>query len=551
MQSHKATERQSLARSLAFLFLALMLAALGARFWATEKSAGLTGPTHIAAGGGLVYLYAAGDMFTLTAGGDLLSASTPDRTGLSDDPIDLRVLGNGQLLIAEQRPAAIKVCNTENWVCSLHEASPVTVAKRQFKVLPDASGTDMLVTDAPGDTLWRIGKKLDEPQKLLPDHTLAGPNDLAYGDEGKLWIADTDHRRIVELVPSPDGTFLPGREHSAVNSLTVQDRYYPMMLARRADGRLWVIQAADFSKAEADLVIYDQEQGAQALVALPRGAYPTDIVAIEGAALVTDLEQFRVYRVDSDTADVSEFGDEAFRGHLARVQDRQNDYKLMGVISLVVLILSAGLMVAAALKATPKYKRWTEPTLILDPDNAAEQVPATTGVYWLKRDPKMERSLKWLEHLGLILFIILVVGALALYLWVRIQAGPDPAPEISEKTNELGMVLLLSGVMLIFLMPIFRLATRNLKRRLGTDGKRLYIRLVEGRELAVEPSSLFYTSQAVLYRQYTLPLFGGKQNAIYAKGEVETWLAPLLRQSTRLTAIEGIKYQWKNRVSRL
>lgn len=528
-----------------------MLAALGARFWTTEKAAGLTGPTHIAAGGGQVYLFAAGDIFSLTAGGELLSVFPPDLTGLSDDPIDLRVLSNGQLLIAEQRPAAIKVCDPENWTCRPHEAAPGAFAKRQFKVLPDASGTDLLVTDAPGDMLWRIGKNTDEPQKLLPDHSLAGPNDLAWGDESKLWVADTDHRRILELVPSPDGAFLPGREHSAVNKLTVKERHYPMMLARRADGRLWVIQAADFSKAEADLVIYDQEQGAQALVALPRGAYPTDIVAVEGAALVTDLEQFRVYRVDSDTLVVNEFGDETFRGHLARIQDRQNYYGLLGGISLFGLILSAGLMVAAALKATPKHKRWTKLPLVLDPDNAADQVPATKGIYWLKRDPKMERSLKWLEHLGWILFIILVVGALALYLWIRNFAGPDPGPDISNKTNDLGMVVLLSGVMLAFLIPVLRLATRNLKRRLGTDGKRLYIRLAEGRELSVEPASLFYTSQAVLYRQYTLPLFGGKQNAIYAKGEVETWLAPLLRQSTRLTAIEGIKYQWKNWVSRL
>jgi hypothetical protein len=546
LHSHQPPERNSQAKGLAFLFLALMLAALGARFWATEKAAGLTGPTHIAAEGGLVYLFASGDMFRLTADGALLSVTPSERTGLSDDPIDLRVVDNGQLLIAEQQPAAIKVCNPESWACRPHEAALGNFAKRQFKVLPDASGTGLLMTDAPGDTLWRIYNNTSEPQKLLPDHTLAGPNDLVYGDEGKLWVADTDNRRIVELVPSTDGAFLPGREHSAVNDLTVNERYFPMMLARRADGRLWVIQAADFSKAEADLVIYDQEQGAQALVALPGGAYPTDIAAIQGAALVTDLEQFRVYRVDSATADVDEFGDEAFRAHLAQIQDRQNHFKLLGVISLVVLIFSAGLMVAAAVKGTPKHKRWTEPPLTLDPANAAEQVPATTGVYWLKRDPKMEWSLKWLEHLGLILFIILVVGALALYLWIRILAGPD----ISEKTNELWIPLLLSGVVLAFLVPVMSLATRNLKHRIGTDGKRLYIRLAEGRELAVDPSSLFYTSQALLYRQYTLPLHGGKQKAIYAKGEVETWLAPLLRQSTRLTALEGIKYQWKNGVFR-
>ena len=39
-----------LATGLTFLFLTLLLAGLAARFWASEKAYGFTGPTHIAAG---------------------------------------------------------------------------------------------------------------------------------------------------------------------------------------------------------------------------------------------------------------------------------------------------------------------------------------------------------------------------------------------------------------------------------------------------------------------------------------------------------------------
>jgi hypothetical protein len=40
-----------------------------------------------------------------------------------------------------------------------------------------------------------------------------------------------------------------------------------------------------------------------------------------------------------------------------------------------------------------------------------------------------------------------------------------------------------------------------MKRKLGTDGKRLYIRLADGRELSVDPSQLAYTNRLILYRQ--------------------------------------------------
>jgi hypothetical protein len=129
--------------------------------------------------------------------------------------------------------------------------------------------------------------------------------------------------------------------------------------------------------------------------------------------------------------------------------------------------------------------------------NAPEQVPPIKGIHWLERDPKTERSLRWLEHLG-------------------------------------------------FILPVIHFSTRAMKRKLGTDGKRLYIRLTDGRELSADPSQLAYTNRLILYCQYTLPLQGGKQQALYAPGEVDAWIAPLLRQSRKLTEMQALKQQLKS-----
>ncbi len=158
----------------------------------------------------------------------------------------------------------------------------------------------------------------------------------------------------------------------------------------------------------------------------------------------------------------------------------------------------------------------------------------------------MDRSLKWLEQLGFILFILMITGALLIYLWARIQAGPNPGEELDAKLDDLGIILLFGGVILGLMIPVLRVSVRAMKHRLGTDGKRVYIRLSDGRELAVDPSQLAYTNRAILYRKYTLPLLGGKQQPIYVAGEVETWLAPLLRQARMLTPAQAMKHQWKN-----
>jgi hypothetical protein len=213
-----------LASGLAFLFLALLLAGLAARFWASDKAYGFTGPTHIAAGEQHVYLFASGDIYRLTHAGELLSVSPPGLTGLKDDPIDLRVSPDGQLLIAEQRPALIRLCDVDSWNCRPIGAGAQAVIERQFKVLAGASPNELLLTDARGDTLWRLPGDGGEPQKLLAVGTLAGPNDIAFDAGGNLWIADTDHRKIVELLPSGNGDYQAGREHSAMNPLTVGER---------------------------------------------------------------------------------------------------------------------------------------------------------------------------------------------------------------------------------------------------------------------------------------------------------------------------------------
>ena len=221
-------------------------------------------------------------------------------------------------------------------------------------------------------------------------------------------------------------------------------------------------------------------------------------------------------------------------------------YDRLGNWFLAAMILFAVLMIPAAIRATPKERRWTPAPTAFDFSNVPEQVPPIKGIHWLERDPKTERSLKWLEHLGFILFILMIAGAFALYAWVRIQAGPDPGEEQLAKLNELGITLLLSGLLGALVLPAIHFSARVLKRKLGTDGRRLYIRLTDGRELSVDPSQLAYTNRLIFYRKYTLPLQGGKQQRLYAPGEVETWIAPLLRQSRKLTELQALKHQLNN-----
>ena len=536
---------------LAFLFLLLLLASLAARFWAGEQSYRFIGPTHIAAGAGQVWVFASGELFRLAPDGESVGVYPASQTGLESDPIDLRVMTDGRLLLAEQQPARIRLCDPGTWECDSILAAAVSGIKRQFKVVPGTQPGVWLLTDAAGDTLWEMRQPASEPRSVLPTGTLAGPNDLVFDTNGGLWVADTDHRKLVELVTGDNEDYITGREHSAVNEFTVGQRWYPMMLAVTSDQRLWVAQAADFSKPWSDLVVYDRDDGAQALIDLPEGAYATDVAVLDDQVLVTDLEQFAVYRIDPGSLAVNRFGDEAFRRNLGAIQQSSLEYDRMSAWALASLSVSGVLMLLFAILATPKGKRWTKPPPAFDPESVSGEVPQTRRVHWLERNPKIERNMKWGERVFHVSLIGLVLSILVVYALLNFHAGQDPGSAEAAKADELGIILLLGGVMLALLVPVVRLSVNVVNRKLGTDGKRLYIRLEDGRELAVNPSDLLYTNRVVLYRKYMFPLAGGKGQALYQPGELDTWLAPLLRESRRVSWIESVKYQWKHQQSLL
>jgi hypothetical protein len=211
----------------------------------------------------------------------------------------------------------------------------------------------------------------------------------------------------------------------------------------------------------------------------------------------------------------------------------------------------AALMILFAVKATPMGKRLTRPPAAFKPESFSGEVPETRRVHWLERNPKVERNMKWGERVFHTSLIGLVLSILVVYALLNFHAGQEPDSAAAAKADDIGIILLLGGVMLALLVPVVRLSVNAVNRKLGTDGKRLFIRLEDGRELAVDPRDLLYTNRTVLYRRYMFPLLGGKGQALYQPGELDTWLAPLLRESRRVSWVESVKYQWKHQESLL
>jgi hypothetical protein len=172
-----------------------------------------------------------------------------------------------------------------------------------------------------------------------------------------------------------------------------------------------------------------------------------------------------------------------------------------------------------------------------------------SGVHWLEHRKSLDRALRWLEILtGLMVMAMLITG-LIVYAWVRSQPGSAAGSAAAEADKLISYLLLIGGLAVLLIFPIVLPVTRALRRKIGTDGKRIHLRLNDGRNRVLAPSSVTHSPRSIYYRQYSFPLRDQKGKSYYREGELETHLEPLLQQANGISPWQGLRHQWKNRDS--
>lgn len=528
---------------LAVLFAAVFLAALGLRLWASFQAAGVTGPDHIAAGHKNVFIHMNGEVYVLSAAGDLLARHALAPVMERDQLIDLRVLGNGNLLLARRRPAGLYTCEPATWKCT-EMRQPVTKKLRdQFKVFPDERSGRLFVADFKSG-VWLQPLAGGKPQALSGCGDVRGPNDLALDASGRLWIADSAGRQLAVVEPGRNGEWQAGQRISARTKQAREGRDWPLMLALAPDGNWWVTQPNSRGQ-DADLVVYHPDKGAVARIDLPDDAHPTDIARLGAAMLVTDMDRFRVYRVDAASHAVSEFGDAGLRDALRQASASKAVYDGLVDYSLIGMIVAGVLMLGGAVRATPKEKRWT----ILEGASplaaSAAPVPVLREIHWLKRNPKTEQMLRWVmpaawASIGLIF-------AIAAVFYFVFGAGTDMSPAKHEKLMDIGRSLSVLLLLMVGVLAIAHFGLRTMMQQLGTDGFNLFVKLTNGRQLTLMPERLVYDARKIAYHDRIFPVRTGHRQALYEAGEIETYVAPLLARAKKLTPLGMFRYQLTHR----
>jgi hypothetical protein len=168
------------------------------------------------------------------------------------------------------------------------------------------------------------------------------------------------------------------------------------------------------------------------------------------------------------------------------------------------------------------------------------------AIHWLERRRHLDRAIRWLAILPAIMVALLLLGGLVGYALLQAWVAGHADPAVADQVRLVGYLLLLGGMALLLIFPLVWPVLRALRRRIGSDGTRLFLRYGDGRIVTLPPA-VAHTRLYLLHGRHSVPLRKRQGGSLYADGELEKWVDPLLRPDALLSQWQGLVHQWKHR----
>lgn len=327
--------RPSMALQKAALLLPL-LAAVGGVYLQLSLPRAESGPIVAATrSDGTVAAASERRLYLLEAKGGLLQRELAD-LGLSGPITQLAFGPQGDLYLADRGSRRIRHCDAELRKCPVLQgldAVPFTGTFR-FAFTPD--GTALVAADNMYGHLVLVRLDGEQIRRWLQPYTeLCMPNGLAFGRDGDLYVADSDHLRITEysltgrdleivrhydMRDEPAHRCLRGADNlTPIRSLpgVRPDRGRPVALAQDSRGRWWAT-LSNMVHDPAEIVIFDENWKQPRPLVL---AQPVDSLSLQPLGedmLVADTGRQGLLWVATGDLSTRTHGNAAFDAAMAR-----------------------------------------------------------------------------------------------------------------------------------------------------------------------------------------------------------------------------------------
>lgn len=509
----------------AALVTTTIVAALGAFLWANRLASRHHGPVHLAVSGQRVVVSDSLGLSVLDAvTGTLVDQAPFDRLGLSPPLMDMQLLDDGTLLVADLPTRKLWRCGSMTERCRVI-GDLAGVVGRFFKFHLDPDSHRLFVAATHANELWELRFPYDRDAAERAYEKVSAPNEIWLAPSGNLWITDTDHHRVVEVDTSRRPYSGTGRHLEGRTGLT--GKTFPLDFGGTGDSSWWVLLSGH-SYLDAVVVQYESDGSPLRLITLPDGSDPISVEALPDGALVADMDGFAVHFVTPE-GEVSTFGDAAYQSSLSSLREQYDHYSRLAHLALTFMIAAvvAAIFVAYRAYRTGDFgvKRQTPGSASAD---AAQRIEPVNGIYWLAPNQRLLRLVRIISVLLIVLPVLLVLLlGFVYFLFGTADEGGSWRILIWAMAP---LVAAASGFGFYF-----RAMSGRLFPHLGSDGKRLYAR--DGPDIfaLVSAGQILYTDRSVQLGDRFVQLRDGYGRDIYDARQFHLHIWPVLDQGRRIS----------------
>ncbi|MBU2887662.1 hypothetical protein KO507_17990 [Gilvimarinus agarilyticus] len=414
-----------------------------------------------------------------------------------------------------------------------HLATIDSLPARSSRLLIDRQNDHIYLADTSDHALYKYS---DTGRLLAQKRTgFKFPNQLVWHDNG-LWLADTNHHRVVQL-DTREEYFA---EVLQAHSIELGGNYrWPHQLASSASG-LWVL-VGNNAMARGKLRLLDQqgELNAPLNAGLLNQAGLNDPQALhywQDYLWLTDFTEPKLVLVNSSAGLTEEVQSPTLRQleqayHAASMGYKYWQY-LAGALFIVLLVL--GFVAAWRLEkpqTQAKFKAFKGGGKL--PTDGEITPTGQDGVLWVSS------GLKPWHHWAVYILWGATFICSVLLIWLYVT---------SDKLGSDFFTIMLAMIAFLVLVSVAasKLFHSIMRAKLGVVGESLVLDDGAGRSTVAKGEALAYTAHYIFADNVVIAL--GNQNlSFFAQHELERWVFPRLRNAQKLSVVEQAKRLWQLR----
>ncbi len=401
--------------------------------WASYRAATLSGPRLIAQDSEKrIWVEDNTAIYILDSDGNLLRTHYIEWLGIAPPLASFSPMPDGGMLVGSRETGLIHRVGRDLTTTGVIDFSKATIGRpfgafhllydneRNEIYLSDTSNHRVIVTNPSGAILRGKGSTGTPGFFFFP-------NTMVIDKTGKILVADTNNHEIKVL--SKDLEL-----ESTINPVPVSESYFvwPALVGIDGEGRIYVVNYSNGMDYGA-LVRLDETGEIETTFPLKKGIMLVSMLVRDKDVLLTDKKDFTIYRIDSESMEVSLFGSEALQSIFTASRLKVKLYHIIKTASRYLLVIF--LFVLLIFLAIERKRR-----------AATEKATATMGK-GLPAQP-VSSFLVWVP-------IIAVFGVMMVVLVLLAVVTCLPAPFICRPLATLvilAVIIVLSVACLVFII---------------------------------------------------------------------------------------------------